>query len=74
MNLIVSFDDLSSPSPILLKEIFDLGERIISNGGKIVVQQEYTNADPDIIAVYESIDDLKKWKDRISERFPEIDG
>jgi hypothetical protein len=39
---------------------------IVKNGGKVVLQREYTNSPPEIIAEYYSEQEIVDWKDKIN--------
>ncbi len=44
----------------ILEEIFRIGEQCIDTGNKVILQQEYTNAKPDIIAIYDTKESLQE--------------
>lgn len=63
-NLIINVTDIEDALVLqqnsLVSAIFSNAEEIIENNGKIIIQREYTNAPPDIIQVYSSLDEVRE--------------
>ena len=71
MNLIIELtqmDDaitLGDYSHVLF--IFENAEKIINNGGKIIIQRAYLDSAPRTIIEYSNIEELHDWKSRLSD-------
>jgi len=72
MNFYISMDKYVDADLMLLVQIFEMGREIIMKGGKVVFQREYINAPTEVVAVFETEDDLKNWKLRLNKIYPEI--
>jgi len=70
MNLIISFDvffdALTMGQMNIVEGIFGFGEQIIDDGGKIIIQREYTNSSPEVLAEFKSLEALRDWKKRLN--------
>ena len=42
-------------------------EDVVKQGGKVIFQQEYENAPPDILKVISTIEDIRNWEKNVSE-------
>lgn len=65
-NFIIPFHLLSDALTMgqlhIIDEVFKKAEEAVISGGKVIVQQEYVNAKPQIMKAYESVEELNKFK------------
>ena len=40
---------------------------VVKQGGKVIFQQEYENAPPDILKVISTMEDIRNWEKNVSE-------
>ena len=72
MTLTISVDDVSDMEkmlgdPQIVKTNSSCAEDVIDQGGKIVVQMEYINAEPDILAVFTTKDEIQGLRARLKD-------
>jgi hypothetical protein len=70
-NLIISItdfqDNLALARNEIVSAIFSLAEEVVENGGKIIIQQEYENAPPDLVRAFSTIEEVRNWKQQLTE-------
>lgn len=49
-----------------------MAEDVIDKGGKVIFQQEYENAPPDVLKTISSEAEIKNWKDSVFEVIKKI--
>lgn len=47
--------------------VFDKALEIVKNGGKVIVQKEYINAAPEIMKIFDTLEEIEAWKKRFYE-------
>ena len=62
INLAKLEDVLRQYGAIALEAIFQEARRMISSGGKVVLQWEYVNADPDVEKQMVTLEELENWR------------
>lgn len=71
IDIIISIRDIKDPLTMgqtsIVSEVFRIASDVLNNGGKVIVQQVYTNAPPDQLCVFEKESDLSSWKERLNE-------
>jgi hypothetical protein len=60
-------DPLSMGQTHIVSEVFRIANEVLINGGKVIVQRVYTNAEPDQLCVFKSEAELRGWKDRLND-------
>lgn len=71
INFIISVSDFQDA--ITLKEWghvdahIEWAEKTVKNGGKVIFEQRYENASADTIMEISTKEDLKNWKNKVSE-------
>ncbi len=56
----------------IIDDICQLADEVIEQGGKIILQREYTNAPPDILAIFTTVDEIHSWRERMNDVHAEI--
>ena len=59
-------DALMLENDTLIESILSIAENVIQQGGKITIQREYTNAEPDILVMFSNTEQIKDWKNRLN--------
>lgn len=76
-NLVINFfdiqDALALENNAIVENIFSIAQDIIRQGGKLTIQIEYTNAPPEIVAVYTNIADVSNWKNDLIKAQDKLD-
>ena len=60
-------DPLTMEQTQMVSEIFDHASKILENGGKVIVQRVFTNAPPNQLCVFDKLEDLTGWKERLND-------
>ncbi len=48
-----------------IDEVMETARNVIQGGGRIIIQQDYINAQPDIEKAIVSLDDLELWRTKL---------
>ncbi|UCV02702.1 hypothetical protein [Dechloromonas denitrificans] len=72
IDITISIDDnindpLTMGQTHIVSEIFRIASEVLTNGGKVIVQRVYTNAQPDTLCEFKSESELSGWKERLNE-------
>lgn len=60
-------DPLTMGQSSIVSNIFNIASNIIEEGGKIIVQRQYDNANPDKLYTFETTEELADWKKKLNE-------
>jgi len=71
INIIIAIhenicDPLTMGQTDIVSGIFRDAANILANGGKVVVQRQYSNAPPDVLCEFTNEEELSAWKDRLN--------
>lgn len=56
-------DSITLKNLAAVSSYIKLAEDVINQGGKVIFQQEYANAPPDVIKTISSEEEIQNWKD-----------
>jgi precorrin-6B methylase 2 len=77
MFLIINITDVEDAITLkngrLIEAVFTHASEILNAGGRIIIQREYVNASPDILATFTIQADLEDWKSRIDDILSRLD-
>jgi len=66
-------DALTLKNGQLIEAVFTHALEIVNAGGRIIIQREYINAPPTLLATFTTQADLDGWKSRIDDIFSCLD-
>jgi len=69
-NLTINITDISDALALgnssIVEEILAIGESIIKQGGTIIIQRQYQNATPELLAHFSTVEEVKDWKKQLN--------
>ena len=71
INIIIAIDQnihdpLTMGQTDIVNNIFRIAASVLKNGGKVIVQHQYDNTEPDVICEFSNTEELSGWKDRLN--------
>jgi len=70
VSLTISFDIIDDALVMenvhIIAGICEFAEEIVQHGGCVIVQREYTNASPNILVIFKTVDEVRDWRERMN--------
>lgn len=60
-------DALALDENEIVVSIFSYARKIVKQGGSIVIEQTYGNAQPNVLAKYSTEQEIENWKNKLNE-------